>query len=79
LKKGPNQTLDIQFLIPRDDSVEEIRKLIEPSEEKRPYPLIIGEHGTGKTSLIRMAISRMSKARDIIYLDLPPKCRSDRA
>ena len=69
--------MDIESLIPRNDLLDEVKKLVEPSEKKRPYPLIIGEHGTGKTSLIHMAISSVTKPRGIIYLDLAPNCKSE--
>jgi len=39
--------------------------------------LIIGEHGTGKTSLIQLAISGVDSPKGIIYADLPPECNSE--
>ena len=43
------------------------------------YPLIIGEHGTGKTSLLRLALNDMKKtgdARGIVYAGVPSKNES---
>ena len=35
------------------------------------------EHGTGKMSLIYLAINSVNKPKGILYLDLPPKCNSE--
>ncbi|OCK92044.1 uncharacterized protein K441DRAFT_192804 [Cenococcum geophilum 1.58] len=61
LKRGPVFEEEVDFTVPREPLVEEIRKLITPSEKSRLYPLIIGEHGTGKTSLIKLAINSMDE------------------
>jgi hypothetical protein len=42
-----------------------------------PLLLIIGEHGTGKTSLIHLAINNMSRPKGIDYVDLPPESKSE--
>jgi len=39
--------------------------------EKRLYPLIIGEHGTGKTSLIQLAVDSLKEPKGVIYIDVP--------
>ena len=53
--------------------------LITPTESKRPYPLIVGENGTGKTSLIELAVNEMDKdkPKGIVYVDVPPECNSE--
>jgi len=35
------------------------------------YPIIIGEHGTGKTTLINLAIGSLNGPEGIIYVDVP--------
>ena len=40
-------------------------------EDPQSYPLIIGEHGTGKTSLIKLALERMKAPKGVIYVDMP--------
>jgi hypothetical protein len=62
--------------IPRKALVEEIRQLIIPTEEDYLYPLIIGEHGTGKTSLIKLTINDMGKnePKGVVYVDIPLPC-----
>ena len=37
----------------------------------RSYPLIIGEHGTGKTSLIELALKRLKEPKGEVYVDIP--------
>jgi KaiC/GvpD/RAD55 family RecA-like ATPase len=40
----------------------------------RFYPLIIGEHGTGKTSLITLAVNGMNEPKGVVYVDIPLQC-----
>jgi ATPase subunit of ABC transporter with duplicated ATPase domains len=70
LKKGPEFEEAIKHLIPRESLVEEIKQLITPAEETGHYPLIVGEHGTGKTSLIKLAANDMDKdkPKGIVYV-----------
>ena len=72
LKKGP-EFGGIEATIERKSLVDEIRSLITPTESKRPYPLIVGEQGTGKTSLIQLAVNSMDKdkPKGVVYVDLP--------
>jgi len=37
-------------------------------------PLIVGEHGTGKTSLIKLAINGINEPKGIVYVDIPLRC-----
>ena len=62
---------------PTQSLVEEIRQLITPAEKSRLYPLIIGEHGTGKTSLIKLAVNSMDEPKGIVYIDIPRRCDSE--
>ena len=79
LKKGPEFREAIIATIPRKSIVEEVKMLITPTEENRSYHLIVGEHGTGKTSLIELALNSMDKdkPRGIVYIDLPILCGSE--
>jgi Cdc6-like AAA superfamily ATPase len=74
LKKGPVFEETIKHTIPREALVEEIRRLTTPAEEGRRYPLVIGEHGTGKTSLIKLAVSGIGEPKGVIYVDIPLEC-----
>jgi len=46
-------------------------------EEGRRYPLVIGEHGTGKTSLITLAVNGMDEPKGVVYIDIPLRCDSE--
>ena len=74
LKKGPVFEETIKHIIPRKALVEEIRRLTTPAEEGRRYPLIIGEHGTGKTSLIELAEGGIGEPKGVVYVDIPLEC-----
>ena len=78
LKKGP-EFGGIEATIERKSLVDEIRSLITPTESKRPYPLIVGEQGTGKTSLIQLAVNSMDKdkPKGVVYINLPNLCGSE--
>jgi KaiC/GvpD/RAD55 family RecA-like ATPase len=51
--------------------VDEVKMLITPSAESRLYPLVVGEHGTGKTSLIQHAVNSLEEPKGIVYVDVP--------
>ena len=61
----------IEDIIPRKSLVEEIRQLTTPTATSRLYPLIIGEHGTGKTSLVKLAVDGIEKPKGVVYVDIP--------
>jgi type II secretory pathway predicted ATPase ExeA len=78
LKKGPvflRRT--IEHIIPRKPLIDEIRRLITPSEYGGLYTLIIGKPGTGKTSLIKLAVDDMDEPKGIVYVDMPIWCESE--
>jgi hypothetical protein len=75
LKKGPVFE-EIEATIPRKPLVEEIRQITTPAGKSRLYPLIIGEHGTGKTSLITLAVNSIDKPKGVVYIDIPLECDS---
>ena len=64
----------IKHTIPRKALIEEIRQLITPAGEHRLYLLIVGEHGTGKTSLIKLAANDMDKPKGVVYVNIPRRC-----
>ena len=55
----------------REELVNEVRNLITPTARSQFYPLIIGEHGTGKTSLIQLAVNGLEEPKGIVYVDVP--------
>ena len=77
LEAGPKCLQKIKYPISRDTLVKQIIMLIKPSDEPRGYPLIIGEHGTGKTSLITLAVSGIKESKGVAYVDVPDECESE--
>jgi ABC-type methionine transport system ATPase subunit len=71
LKKGLmfSDTLDNPIL--RETNVDEVRKIIAPTKQSRGYSLVIGEHGTGKTSLIRLAVNSLKEPKGVVYVNIP--------
>ena len=45
--------------------------LITPTAKPRFYPLIVGEYGTGKTSLVELAVNGLSEPKGVLYVDVP--------
>jgi hypothetical protein len=70
LKKGPVFKRAVEHTILREALVENIRQLIIPAEEDGLYPLIVGEYGTGKTSLIKLTVNGMAEPKGIVYADM---------
>jgi hypothetical protein len=71
LRKGPQIEARIKRLIPRDGRLEKIKNLITPSANAQFYSVIVGENGTGKTSLILLAIGGMDEPKGVVYVDSP--------
>jgi predicted AAA+ superfamily ATPase len=70
LKKGPIFEKTIEHTIPRTALIEEIRQVITPAKESSLYPVIIGERGTGKTILIKLAVDGMDEPKGVTYIDV---------
>ena len=74
LKKGPVFGKAIEHSIPSKALVERIRQVTTPAGKSRLYPVIIGEQGTGKTSLIKLAVNGMDEPKGVVYVDIPVDC-----
>ena len=73
LKRGPIFSDTLDDPIPREANVDEVRKIITPTETSRGYSLVIGEHGTGKTSLIHLTVDSLKEPKGIAYVNIPNK------
>jgi ABC-type molybdenum transport system ATPase subunit/photorepair protein PhrA len=71
LKKGPKLPTTIENPISRKDSVKSVLVAITSTKDAHGYPLIIGEHGRGKTSLIFLALNMLGDTSEIAYVDVP--------
>jgi hypothetical protein len=70
LKKGPTIN-HIPNSIPWKELVSSITNLIKPEGTVGNYYLIIGEHGTGKTTLGQLAIKDLPEPKGVFYVDIP--------
>ena len=57
--------------LPRIVLQDQVRSLLTPSSTGRLYPLVIGQHGVGKTTLIQLAINALPTPKGIIYFSVP--------
>lgn len=48
-----------------------MRSLLTPSSTGRPYPLVIGQLGVGKTTLVQLAVNALPTPKGVIYVDIP--------
>ncbi|KAI9773369.1 MAG: hypothetical protein M1840_007584 [Geoglossum simile] len=71
LKRGPSFPGLVQDTLPRDTLVSEAKMLIAPAKEPQGYSLVIGEYGTGKTSLIELIVNSLKKPKGIVYVMIP--------
>ncbi|CAG8682840.1 13796_t:CDS:2 [Funneliformis caledonium] len=70
-------------LVPRPEVLERLMKILQPHKNHSFYHMVCGEHGTGKTTLTRMASREAGRVKDkdnkvikdggmgIIYVDVP--------
>ncbi|CAG8518268.1 10913_t:CDS:2 [Dentiscutata heterogama] len=82
LKKGtrPGVGISEDKLIPRLKVIERLKKILQPNEDQSFYHVVCGEHGTGKTTLTRIASREAGQDKDrgiqggagVIYVDIPP-------
>ena len=71
LKKGPVFEEAITATIQRKLLVEKIKQITTPAGKSRLYPLVIGEDGTGKTNLIKLAVNGMDEPKGVVCVDIP--------
>jgi hypothetical protein len=77
LQRGqPSVVTRITSHVERTDLVNDVVNIITPRHQNRGYPIIIGERGTGKTSLLWLAVKHIEKSRrskGIVYARIPRK------
>jgi SpoVK/Ycf46/Vps4 family AAA+-type ATPase len=71
VEEGTRPKIDISDdkLVSRPLVVERLKKILQPDKDQSYYYLICGEHGTGKTTLARLASSEVGCG--VIYVDIP--------
>ena len=56
------------FVVERKELAAEVERILQPPEGYAKYHLIVGDHGTGKTTLVRQVAHERS---GIIYVSIP--------
>ena len=56
-------------LIPRPEIIERLKNILQPCKDQSSYYVVCGEHGTGKTTLTRIASNEVGCG--VIYVDIP--------
>ena len=71
MEKGtqPQDKVSEDKFIPRYEIMVQLRKIFQPDEDQSSYYVIYGEHGTGKTTLIKRVAREIGKG--VIYIDIP--------
>ncbi|CAI2186984.1 17541_t:CDS:2, partial [Funneliformis geosporum] len=57
-------------LIHREVVIEKLRRIFKPISDHSSYHIVIGNHGTGKTTVVRQCARDVGKG--VIYVDVPP-------
>ncbi|CAG8516223.1 9456_t:CDS:2 [Ambispora leptoticha] len=71
VEKGtrPGTGISSNKFIPRPKIVERLKRIFQPYEDQSYYYMVCGEHGTGKTTLTRIASSEVGDG--VVYVDIP--------
>ncbi|PKK61955.1 hypothetical protein RhiirC2_791077 [Rhizophagus irregularis] len=71
VKKGTRPKIDISDdkLVSRPLVIERFKKILQPDKDHSYYHLVCGEHGTGKTTLVRIASNEVGCG--VLYVDIP--------
>ena len=77
LEKGPIFSDALDHPIPRETDVTKVKKIIAPTEQSRGYSVVIGERGTGKTSLVRLAVDSLKERKGIVYVNIRNRVDGD--
>jgi Cdc6-like AAA superfamily ATPase len=83
VEKGtrPDVRITEAELVPRPLITERLKKILVPRRNQSSYYVVCGEHGTGKTTLMRVASREVGEdkkggiqgGRGVIYVDIPPE------
>ncbi|RHZ87448.1 hypothetical protein Glove_34g20 [Diversispora epigaea] len=73
LEKGtqPKTTISDDKFFPRRTVVKQLKKLFRPDKDHSFYHVVCGEHGTGKTTLVKIASRKVGSG--VIYVDVPSR------
>src|SRR5688572_22146408 len=57
-------------LIYREVAIKKMNRILEPIPDHSSYHVVVGNHGTGKTTVVRQCARDVGKG--VIYIDVPP-------
>ncbi|CAG8580385.1 4999_t:CDS:2 [Ambispora gerdemannii] len=79
LEKGSRPYLRVpkNYIVPRSEVLKDFLKIFEPGQAESTYTVICGEHGTGKTVLIKIAANKKSFATRMNEKILDPKSTNE--
>ncbi|RHZ82895.1 hypothetical protein Glove_103g267 [Diversispora epigaea] len=66
----PEPDVPGEQLIYREDVIKELKRILEPVPDHSSYHIVVGNHGTGKTTVVRQSAKDVRKG--VIYIDVPP-------
>ena len=71
VEKGTRPAVGISKdkLISRPEIIERLKNILQPYEDQSSYHVVCGEHGTGKTTLTKIASNEIGAG--VIYVDIP--------
>ena len=71
VEKGTRPKIDISDdeFVSRPLIVDRLKKILQPHRDQSSYYVVSGEHGTGKTTLVRIAANEVGCG--VIYIDIP--------
>ncbi|KAI9869222.1 MAG: hypothetical protein M1813_000010 [Trichoglossum hirsutum] len=55
--------------VAREDLISSMLMAITPTAEARGYRLIVGEDGTGKSTLVALALERLGETKGVVYIE----------
>ncbi|CAI2186264.1 11898_t:CDS:2 [Funneliformis geosporum] len=66
----PEPDVPREMMIYREDVIKKLRRIFEPKSTHSSYHVVVGNHGTGKTTMVRECAKEVGKG--VIYVDVPP-------
>lgn len=69
LEEGPDEFQIVQNFIPRKELANKFTDLLTHWLHRPEYNIIVGESGTGKTTLIQHILNQLKKPRGAIYMN----------
>ncbi|GBC10470.1 hypothetical protein RclHR1_09650012 [Rhizophagus clarus] len=66
----PEPEVNQKWLIHRKEIIKKLKRVLKPTPDHSSYHVIVGNYGTGKTTVVRQCARDVRKG--VIYVDVPP-------